>query len=155
MRTISFVLLAVLLSGSVWGQGGYTTVNMREKGSKTYYVEAHLDGYGSIDFMVDTGAGYVTINEETLAVLKQNDRVEYKQKLDGIMADGTRVTVPVYIVDRMTIGGVCTLRNVEVAVFPDDTRCILGMSALRKTAPFVFSVEPPHLQLSNCSPASM
>jgi len=58
--------------------------------------------------------------------------------------------VPVYVIRSLTIGENCRLRNVEAAVFPGATRQILGLSALKKAAPFTFSFDPPHLTLSNC-----
>ena len=62
----------------------------------------------------------------------------------------SRRTIPVYRLSKLTLGNDCTLRNVEAAVLPQKTRLILGLSALEKTAPFVFSVDPPSLALSNC-----
>jgi hypothetical protein len=70
--------------------------------------------------------------------------------LQGIMADGRSLIVPVYRVRGINIGGSCRLDEVEVAVFPGGSRSLLGLSALRKTAPFMFSMEPPELQMSNC-----
>jgi hypothetical protein len=42
------------------------------------------------------------------------------------------------------------LRDVETAVF-DTKRQILGLSVLNRAAPFIFSVDPPELVLSNCT----
>jgi hypothetical protein len=58
--------------------------------------------------------------------------------------------VQVYRLSAINIGGQCWLRDVDAAVFPGKTRQILGLSALRKTSPFMFSMEPPELSLSNC-----
>jgi hypothetical protein len=69
-----------------------------------------------------------------------------------VLANGSEMTVPVYAVDAIAIGGNCWLHDVEAAVFPGNSRQILGLSALRRTAPFVFSVEPPELLLSRCAP---
>jgi hypothetical protein len=55
----------------------------------------------------------------------------------------------------MSIGGQCDLKNIEVAVFPGKTRQILGLSALRQASPFIFSINPPELILSNCSTEMM
>lgn len=125
-------------------------VPMEEKSAATYYVAIHIEGLGSVDFLVDTGSSYMAINEKTLAVLKQQEQVAYIKELTGVMADGSRKVVPVYSIARIGIGDQCTLHNVEAAVFPDNTRNILGLSALRRAAPFVFSTTPPSLTLSNC-----
>ncbi|MGF1615806.1 MAG: retroviral-like aspartic protease family protein [Gammaproteobacteria bacterium] len=125
-------------------------IPMRDNGASAFYVEVHIDGFGSREFLVDTGAGYMTIDEDTLAVLRTKDRATYVRELEGILADGSRLRVPVYRLTSIKIGNTCILRDVEAAVFPGTTRGLLGLSALRRTAPFLFSLEPPVLQLSNC-----
>lgn len=126
-------------------------VPMRDKGAATYYVDGEIQGAGKVDLMVDTGSGYTVINEDTLALLKEFDGAVYVKDLSGVLADGSSMTVPVYRIAQMRIGAACTLRDVEVAVFPGSTRQILGLSALRHAAPFIFSLNPPQLVLSNCT----
>lgn len=128
-----------------------TTVPMLDKGADTFYVPAEVEGLGMVDFMVDTGSGHATINEATLAILMQQQNAVYVKQLEGILANGNRIIVPVYTIKRISIGGQCDLVNVEVAVFPGKTRLILGLSALRQASPFIFSVNPPELILSNCT----
>jgi len=127
------------------------TVPMVRKGAATFYVHGDIGGYGNVEMMVDTGAGYTTINQATLAVLQKNGNAEYVKELTGILADGSRLTVPVYRIKTLTLGNSCTLHNVEAAVFPKRTRMLLGLTALEKAAPFVFSTNPPSLLLSNCT----
>jgi predicted aspartyl protease len=128
-------------------------VAMQEKAAATFYVSAQLGGSGLTEFLVDTGAGYTTINEETLAALTREGGARYLRQLAGTLADGSQRIVPVYAVNRMNIGGNCWLNDVEVAVFPGRSRQLLGLSALRRAAPFTFSVDPPTLELSHCDPA--
>nr|MBS0019074.1 retroviral-like aspartic protease family protein [Gammaproteobacteria bacterium] len=143
------IILGVILS--VRGSEPRTAlIPMRDNGASAFYVEVHIEGFGSRDFLVDTGAGYMTINENTLAVLRTQDLATYVRELEGILADGTRLRMPVYRLTSIKIGDACVIRDVEVAVFPGTTRGLLGLSALRRTAPFLFSLEPPVLQLSNC-----
>jgi hypothetical protein len=40
-------------------------------------------------------------------------------------------------------------------VLPGTSRGLFGLSALKRTAPFEFSVDPPVLRLSNCFERSM
>jgi predicted aspartyl protease len=143
--------LGVALLGcisSAFSQNFDIRVPMQEKNAATYYVAAEIEGYGNTEFMVDTGSGYMTINEDTLAVLIENEQAEYRKDLSGILANGDRMTVPVYTISHLAIGGKCEIRNVEAAVFPGKTRQILGLSALTRTAPFIFSTEPAELVLS-------
>lgn len=125
-------------------------VAMQERGAATFYVAGTIAGHGPVDLMVDTGSGYMTINEETLAVLSREGAARYVKDLRGILADGSELVVPVYAISDLRIGDGCRISNVEAAVFPGATRQILGLSALRKAAPFIFSVDPPALVLSDC-----
>jgi predicted aspartyl protease len=143
-------LVVILSQGAAWADDPGIRVAMQEKSAVTFYVPGKIPGYGAVEFMVDTGSGYMTINEQTLEVLEREGNVRYIKQLRGILADGSELEVPVYSIERISIGGNCWLEDVEAAVFPGTSRQILGLSALRKAAPFVFSVDPPALTLSRC-----
>ncbi|HEY9198386.1 MAG TPA: retropepsin-like aspartic protease [Gammaproteobacteria bacterium] len=145
-------LLGAWTAGAVAAADFDSHIPMRDKGAATYYVDGEIQGVGRVDFMVDTGSGFMTINEETLAILQQSGDATYTRDLSGILADGTTKRVPVYRLSEIRIGTACILRDVEAAVFPGKTRQILGLSALRHAAPFIFSMDPPKLVLSNCVP---
>ncbi|HQU15200.1 MAG: hypothetical protein B7Z66_05720 [Chromatiales bacterium 21-64-14] len=153
LKALVFLGLAMAVLATQAGQFGHT-IPMIHRGASTYYVGGDITGYGKVEFMVDTGSGYMTINEDTLAVLQRSGDAVYVKDLTGIMADGTRRTVPVYRIKAVTLGGDCVLHNVDAAVFPQRTRLLLGLSALEKTAPFVFSTNPPKLVLSHCATTS-
>jgi predicted aspartyl protease len=129
-----------------------TKVPMVSKGAATYYVPGSIEGFGAVELMVDTGSGYMTINEEALAQLKGSNNAQYVKDLRGVLANGHELVVPVYRLTGVNIGGQCWIKDVEAAVFPGKTRFILGLSALKKASPFIFSMEPAALSLSNCAP---
>lgn len=143
--------IVLLTAGNAVAGDFDSQIPMRDKGAATYYVDGEIRGVGKVDLMVDTGSGYTVINEETLSLLKEFDGAIYVKDLSGILADGSSMTVPVYRIAQLRIGEACTLLDVEVAVFPGSTRQILGLSALRHAAPFIFSLNPPQLVLSNCT----
>ena len=153
MKTRNWLIGTVGLLAA-WGQSFAadfdTSIVMQSRGASTYYVPGEIQGVGPVDLMVDTGSGYTTINEETLALLEQDGRAKYVKDLVGILANGSRMVVKVYRISALNIGGECWLKDVEAAVFPGRTRHILGLSALTKASPFIFSVNPPKLVLSNC-----
>lgn len=126
---------------------------MHEKSAATFYVPGEIAGYGQVELLVDTGSGYMTINQRTLDALAPAGGASYVKQLQGVMADGSTREVPVYAIRRMSIGRDCWLHDVEAAVLPGESRQILGLSALRKAAPFIFSVDPPTLSLSRCGGA--
>jgi predicted aspartyl protease len=150
-KTAATLLLSLVLAGSAMASEFDFDVPMRLKGANTFYISGRIGNMPPSDFMVDTGSSYMTINEETLASLKMTEEPVYLRDLTGILANGDSMRVPVYAISSVQLGDGCHLEEVEVAVFPGKTRQILGLSVLLKAAPFVFSTNPPQLQLSNCS----
>lgn len=153
-KVVTSALCAAIVAGLVATQSDAadftTTVPMKAKGAATFYVPGHIHGFGAVDLMVDTGSGYMTINEDALVELKRANHAQYIRELRGVLANGSELVVPVYRLTGVNVGGNCWLKDVEAAVFPGKTRFILGLSALQKAAPFIFSVEPASLVLSNC-----
>ena len=149
LSKVSFCLLACFIANMAVA-AAYKTIPMNQKRLATYYIQANMHGSGAVEFMVDTGAGYTTINEHTLERLKQAGNAEYVGQLTGVMADGSQHELPVYRIKHLVLGDDCVLKDVEAAIFPQNTRMLLGLSALEKAAPFVFSTNPPRLSLSNC-----
>ena len=153
LKTVLGLLLAAAAmtasADSFFAEG--KIIPIKHKGMDTYYINGHIDGVGPLELLVDTGSGYSTINEETLDALDRQGRAHYLRKLKGVMADGSHKIVPVYRISGINIGGECMVDDIEVVIFPGKTRAILGMNTLRKVSPFMFSVEPPSLALSNCS----
>jgi predicted aspartyl protease len=116
----------------------------------TYYLTVQVGGGRVDDYLVDTGAGFMTITDATLAHLMERGKARFVRNIEGHLADGRVLTVPIYLIEEMVIGGTCVLRGVEAAVLPGASRGLFGLSALKRTSPFEFSVDPPALRLSNC-----
>ena len=145
---VALAMLGIATSASAGDE--ITAVPMTMKGSKTFYVAGWVAGVEPTEFMVDTGSSYMTINQVTLAKLKGNAQVNHLRDLTAVLANGDEVVMPVYSIPRVVLGNSCELVDIEAVVFPGNTRQILGLSVLRKAAPFMFSVDPPELRLSNC-----
>lgn len=142
--------LLVLTFASVQSLAG-TLVPLKPRSDlDTFYVSVGVAGDRAEDYLVDTGAGYMTITAATLERLQRAGGATRVGELDGRMADGTVLRVPVYRLTEITIGDSCRLRNVDAAVLPNASRGLFGLSALRKASPFQFSIDPPSLTLSNC-----
>ncbi|WP_207062321.1 TIGR02281 family clan AA aspartic protease [Motiliproteus sp. SC1-56] len=149
-----FALLGPLTFSAANANEASNTIPMWQGNATTFYVQAEVGEMGAMDFMVDTGSGYMTINETTLAGLKESGQAEYQRELRGVLANGSEIVVPVYELAEMNIGN-CRLTNVEAAVFPGKTRQILGLNALKQAGNFTFSFNPPQLALSGCQGAEI
>jgi hypothetical protein len=143
--------LATLLAGLGSTSAADTLVPLEPRAElATFYIEVGVAGAGPESYLVDTGAGYMTITDATLDRSRAAGTATYVRELQGRLADGRVLEVPVYRITEIVVGERCRLRNVEVAVLPGASRGLLGLSALRKASPFEFSVDPPSLRLSNC-----
>ncbi len=148
------LLLGASLASSALAQPPGHVIPMAQKSAKTFYVQGRIEGVGAVEFLVDTGSSYNTIDEHSLTALQAAGSAHFVKELVGILASGERQRVAVYRIDSIRLGDNCELRDVEAAVFPGRTRHILGLSGLRKAGNFTFSFEPPQLTFSNCQPAA-
>lgn len=142
------ITLALLLPFTLSAQAADIIVPMKEKGTSTYYVDAQIGGE-EIDLLVDTGAGYTALNRNLLNLLKISGHAQPAGDIEGILANGQVLVLPVYQISEINLGG-CIIRNIEVAETPGNTRNLLGLNALKKAAPFTFKLGPASLHLSNC-----
>ncbi len=150
MKTVIKMAL-IMFTMQINAQDNYHEVTMKDNGLNSFYVSTTIEGFGQSSLLVDTGAGYSTISQNTLEELQETGDAMYLKKLEGVLADGSRIMVPVYKISALNIGGSCLIRNIEVAVFPNRSQEILGLSALSKVSPFIFSTNPPRLFLNNCN----
>jgi predicted aspartyl protease len=145
-----FLFIATILSIQPALAHNRNIVPMQNIGYGTYYVSVSLADMVDSQFMVDTGSGYVAINEESLEILKQQNQVQYLRDIQGKLANGKSYVLPIWRLSSLTLNEHCILKDVEVAVFPGNTRQLLGLSALKKAAPLEISFDPPQLVLSRC-----
>ena len=150
IRKYLFLIIVAICSIQFTYANNKFAVPMQNIGFGTYYVSVQLADMANSKFMVDTGSGYVAINQASLDALKQNKQAKYLRDIKGVMANGKSYIVPIWQVSSLTLNNECTLKNVEVAVFPGKTRQILGLSALKKAAPLEISFDPPQLVLGSC-----
>jgi predicted aspartyl protease len=149
MKRVLLSLICVL-SLPVTAATFNAVVPIHDKGAQTFYVKGKLGSLDATEFMLDTGSGYLVINQHSLAKLKENGQAGYVKDIKGILANGDEFIVPVWRIASMSINDQCTLKDVEAAVFPGKTRQILGLTALKKAAPFILSFDPPQIVFSHC-----
>ena len=123
-------------------------VPMSEKGTATYFITATI-GHHSAELLVDTGAGFATLNESLIERLLDDGEARRSGEIEAVLANGAAIILPVFTIAAMHLGN-CLVEDVEVAQTPPNASNLLGLSVLRKAAPFSFSLEPAELKLSHC-----
>jgi predicted aspartyl protease len=126
-------------------------VPLQETGRATFYVDVAMGSLPARPFLVDTGSSHLVIDEASIMAMQRRRQAHFVGSLEGTLADGSKRVVPLYRIDRLVIGTGCILREVQAVVIPGTDSFILGLSALRKAAPFSLSMKPPRLHLSHCT----
>ncbi len=145
------MLFLAFIVKPLYAQEPIKEILMHSHGSQTYYIDTDIASIGHFSMLVDTGSGYSVINEGTLQRLIAVGQASYISKLRGIMADGSERIVPLYKIASISLGKNCVINNIEVAVLPNNSRQIIGISTLMQAAPFSMSFNPPTLILSHCN----
>lgn len=117
----------------------------------TFYVRGRLGADVETELLLDTGSSYVALTRATFRKLAIGAEAEYLRHIEGAMASGRRLRAPVYRLATLAIGERCVLRDVEIAVLPNASRDILGLSALRQMQPIALSLDPPSLRFARCA----
>ncbi len=118
--------------------------------SGSLYVEAVINSNIRSQFLVDTGAGMITLNRELFKQISESGKVEKTGEIAARLANGKYETMNLYKIKSFSIGENCNLGEMEVAVMKRAGRNILGLSALSIAAPFAVHIKPLELVLSGC-----
>ena len=121
----------------------------------TFYVRGRAGDGPETALLLDTGSTYVALTRETFEPIRRQAGVVHLRDVEGSMAAGRRLRVPVYRIPTLALGETCVLRDVEVAVIPGATRNILGLSALSQLQPITLSLAPPRLEFTSCPGAGV
>ena len=112
------------------GQGGSRSVSIPRGDRGHFRTEGRINGE-TVDFMIDTGASVVALNESSAARFGlRPSSSEYKAKVST--ANGTTLGAPVRL-DMVDVGGLI-VRDVDALVLPDEalSENLLGLSFLNK-----------------------
>ena len=152
VAALSAVLIGLLSlpAGALADRFGHAAT-LERKPSGNYYLAVDVAPGVSREFLVDTGSGYVVLTRETFAAVRDLPGTRHLRDITGRLANGKAARARIYSVARLELDGDCVLENVEVAVMPGGTRNILGLSALRRVAPFAMDLSPPTLLYSGCA----
>lgn len=116
----------------------------------TYYIQASLDGMVDTRLLLDTGSGYVSLSKATFDRIRNDSTTVFQRNITGVMANGHSMSVPVYLIGELKLSSHCILRGIEVAVFQNASRDILGINALKQMQPITLQLDPP-VMTATCS----
>jgi len=153
--------IGLLFSALAWAGAGSKTaeagepaaqIAMTQSAGGTLYLNGRTAGV-TAEFLLDTGAGMVTLSESTFAAIRHRPGVQHVRQMGARLANNRVQLMNVYRVEQFAVGS-CELGPIEVAVMKGG-RNLLGLSALSAAAPFSIAMSPPSLSLSNCTNLSV
>jgi len=147
LKSFIFSLL-ILVTSTAHSFDVNVPIDKSESGS--LYVQAVINSSIRSQFLVDTGAGMITLNRELFEQISKSGKVEKTGKIEARLANGKFEKMNLYKIKSFSIGKNCNLGEMEVAVMKHKGRNILGLSALIKAAPFAIHTSPMELVLSGC-----
>lgn len=145
----SLLATSLLALGSLAVRADPVAIALEAAASGTFYVSASLNAAIETDLLLDTGSGYVSLSKRTFERVTAGTHPQPERTITGILADGKAVSVPIYRLAELKLGSECVLHDVEVAVFRNGARDILGLNALKQMQPFTLQLDPPQLS-ANC-----
>ena len=140
--------LLLCLAASAIHAGDLDNLALRTSEAGTYYLAGSIDSLVHTEFLVDTGAGYVSLSDKTFRTISEIESTILLRHINARMANGRIVTVPVYQVEELALSENCVLRNIEVTVVKNSDRDILGLNAIRALQPVTLQLDPPVLSVS-------
>lgn len=149
-RKLSNLLLLLALVHSTAVKAEMAHIPLEAVQAGTFYVKANLDGVVDTDLLLDTGSGYVSLSKRTFDRIKDDVSTVFQRHITGVMANGSSVSVPVYRIGVLSLSSDCVLHDIEVAVFSNTSRDILGLNALKQIQPFTLQLDPPSMT-ATCS----
>jgi predicted aspartyl protease len=147
--TLGLLMLLLLLTASV-SQAEPVNLPLELANSGNFYLHGTLLEEVDTDLLVDTGSGYVSLGSRTFNRIRRLPGTEYLRDIQGTLANGNTLRIPIYRVAELMLNEDCVLRNIEVAVFLGADRDILGLNALRRMQPFTLQMDPPTLIATQC-----
>lgn len=144
-------LLTLLVFGCVArSNAGPSDIPLEVAQAGTFYVKASLDGMVDTQLLLDTGSGYVSLSKATFNQIKNDSTTVFQRNITGVMANGHSMSVPVYLIGELKLSSQCILHDIEVAVFQNASRDILGLNALKQMQPITLQLDPP-VMTATCS----
>ena len=150
LLTINIAIADIYLSIDIPKESNIISVPIIKQEVGTYNVKGVLNDYIEVEFLLDTGASLSSINRGIIEKLQLQGKARYIKEITARLADGTIVGLSLFNINSLSIGGNCLIQNIDVTVFPNKTKNIIGISTLEIVSPFTISAEPPSLILENC-----
>jgi predicted aspartyl protease len=149
-HNLSRILLLIFLCQSSLVRAELSDIPLEAVQAGTFYVRGNLDGVVDTDLLLDTGSGYVSLSKRTFDQIKHDESTVFQRHITGVMANGSAISVPIYRIGALRLSSSCVLTDIEVAVFNNTSRDILGLNALKQIQPFTLQLDPPVMS-ATCS----
>jgi predicted aspartyl protease len=142
------LILTLLPVTSIAESGG--NIELHPLSSGTYTIAIKFASAVEAEFLLDTGASMVMMNEKLFKVITKHQKTISTGKVAANMASGRVKSIPTYEIPSLILDNGCDVGPLEVAVIRGASRNLIGLNALVKLGRITLDLQDPKLIAANC-----
>lgn len=127
-----------------------TEIDLHPVSSGTYTLAIQFAPSVEAEFLLDTGASMVMMNDKLFRLISKHQKTVSTGKVAASMASGRVKAIPTYEIPSLILANGCDVGPVEVAVIRGATRNLIGLNALVKLGRITLDLQDTKLIADDC-----
>ena len=125
-------------------------IELHPLSSGTYTIAIKFASAVEAEFLLDTGASMVMMNEKLFKAITKHQKTISTGKVAANMASGRIKSIPTYQIPSLILDTGCDVGPLEVAVIRGARRNLIGLNALVKLGRITLDLQDAKLIADNC-----
>ena len=125
-------------------------IELHPLSSGTYTIAIKFASEVEAEFLLDTGASMVMMNEKLFKAITKHQKTISTGKVAANMASGRIKSIPTYQIPSLILDNGCDVGPLEVAVIRGARRNLIGLNALVKLGRITLDLQDAKLIADNC-----
>ena len=148
-------LLSVALVPSISQADVGTEIELHPVSSGTYTIAIQFAPAVEAEFLLDTGASMVMMNDKLFKAITKHQKTVSTGKVAANMASGRIKSIPTYEIPSLVLENGCDVGPIEVAVIRGASRNLIGLNALSKLGRITLDLQDTKLIAADCPVRSL
>lgn len=127
-----------------------TKIELHPVSSGTYTLAIKFSPTIEAEFLLDTGASMVMMNDKLFKAISKHQKTIPTGKVAANMASGRIQAIPTYQIPSLVLENGCDVGPLEVAVIRGASRNLIGINALAKLGRITLDIQDTKLIAANC-----
>lgn len=125
-------------------------ISLHPVSSGTYTLAIQFAPSVNAEFLLDTGASMVMMNEKLFRLITKHQETTSTGKVAANMASGRIKSIPTYLIPSLVLENGCDVGPLEVAVIRGANRNLIGLNALSKLGVITLDLQATKLITADC-----